>query len=303
MHRQALCTLFCVATLSACSPPTSEQGGAPTLDESDFLEQAARDVASVPVALGTSVTAELTRPSQRWSFAFALSAPARVQLHTLPASDGPEVDTVLTLLVADARRGTLRKIAENDDGEHSRFSSLEAELVAGRYTIEVRGYRPRTRGPFTLTTGCEGAGCPALPTPCLFGEQFSDLREHPTLAIVSEVWIHSEDELADDVERAQLVLAVQQSSHSDVRTPGEALARVDQQEVRRLELHARSGAGAFTVFEYGVGDNSYGAIFARGTLPVLASIHDGDLLDCRQTEKEAPARTASPASAKLLSVP
>jgi hypothetical protein len=97
---------------------------------------------------------------------------------------------------------------------------------------------------------------------------------------VSEVWIRSEGELADDVERAQLVLAVQQSSHSDVRTPSEALARVDQREVRRLELHERAGVGAFTVFEYGVGDNSYGAVFARGALPVLASIHDGDLLDC-----------------------
>jgi hypothetical protein len=284
MHRQVLCTLFCVAALSACHPPASEHEDELSLDESDFREEAERGgavkAASVPIQLGTSLGAELTRASQRWSFSFAISAPARVELRTLPGSGGLEVDTVLTLRVADEQKGTPRKIAENDDGADTRFSALQAELAAGSYTIEVRGYRPRTRGPFTLTTACAGTGCPALPTPCPFGEQFSDLREHPTLAIVSEVWIRHEDELPDDVERAQLVLAVQQSSHSDVRTPSEALARVDQQEVRRLELRERTGAGAFTVFEYGVGDNSYGAVFARGALPVLASIHDGDLLDC-----------------------
>lgn len=283
MHRQVLCTLFCVAALSACNPPASERDDVPTLEESDFREEAERAsvrVDSVPITLGTSLGAELTRTSQRWSFSFSLSAPARVQLRTLAGSEGLEVDTVLTLLAVDAQRGTQRKLAENDDGEQTRFSALQAELVAGSYKIDVRGYRPRTRGQFTLATLCEGAGCPALPTPCLFGEQFSDLREHPMLAIESEVWIRHEDELADDVERAQLVIAVQQSSHGDVRTPSEALARVDQQEVRRLELRARTGPGAFTVFEYGVGDNSYGAVFARGALPVLASIHDGDLLDC-----------------------
>jgi len=173
MYRQVLCTLFCVAAFSACSPPASEQEGVPTLEESDFREEAER--AAVRVA---------------------------------------------------------------------------------------------------------SAGCETVPAPCPFGEQFSDLRDHPTLAIVSEAWIRSEDQLGDEVERAQLVLAVQQSSHTDVCTPSEALARVDQQEVRRLELHERTGGGAFTVFEYGVGDNSYGAVFARGALPVLASIHDGDLLDC-----------------------
>jgi hypothetical protein len=290
MHRQVLCTLFAVATLLSCSPPASHDDEH-TLDESDFLRadgRAQTGAGAVPITLGSSLSAELVRPSQRWSFSFTLAGSARVQLHTLSSAGDPEVDTVLSLFAIDPQRRTRRKLAENDDGVQTRFSTLDADLRAGSYEIEVRGYRARTRGPFTLSTTCEGAGCPVLPTPCLFGEQFSDLRDHPTLAVVSEVWIRTEAQLANDVERAQLVLAVQQSSHTDVRSPSEALASVDEQEVRRLELQARTGPGAFTVFEYGAGDNSYGAIFARGSLDVLASIHDGDLVDCEPATDAAP---------------
>lgn len=87
-------------------------------------------------------------------------------------------------------------------------------------------------------------------------------------------------QLGDATSREQLVLAVQQSSHSDVTTPEEALSRVEQQTVRRLWLFDSAGARSYTAYEYGVGDNSYGAIFARGPLEIAAGIHDGGLLNC-----------------------
>jgi hypothetical protein len=65
-----------------------------------------------------------------------------------------------------------------------------------------------------------------------------------------------------------------------VTTAAEALARVDQQEIVRLDLWDATARRGFTALEYRVGDNSYGSIFAHGTTAAVADIHDGDLLAC-----------------------
>lgn len=127
---------------------------------------------------------------------------------------------------------------------------------------------------------------PTAAAACLFGEQFSDIRDNPALQILSETWIVAVDGLTP-IASEQLVLAVQQSSHTDVTTPAEALQRVDQQEVRDIALLELASGRIFTVLEYGVGDNSYGAFFEQGGSEVLASIHDGDLLACSVAPADA----------------
>jgi len=133
-----------------------------------------------------------------------------------------------------------------------------------------------------------GSGCPLdPPNPegerCLFGEVFWDIRDDPALELASETWIRAAADL-DALTAAQLLLAVQQSSHTDVSTADEALARVDQGEVRLVELVERATGRAFRALEYGAGDNSYGAFFEAGSPVVVASIHDGDLIDCTITQ-------------------
>jgi hypothetical protein len=129
----------------------------------------------------------------------------------------------------------------------------------------------------------EACGDPEVPpvstSDCLFGEVFSDIRSNPALELTSETWIDTVDQLAE-LDGEQVLIAVQQSSHTDVTTPAEALERVDQQEVRRIEFYELASGREFVVYEYGVGDNSYGAFFEREGVEVVASIHDGDLLDC-----------------------
>jgi hypothetical protein len=125
-------------------------------------------------------------------------------------------------------------------------------------------------------TFCPDAGPPAF---CLFGDVFSDVRTSPALAIDSESWIRAVDGL-EPITAQQLLLAVQQSSHTDVVTPDDALARVDQQEVRVIAFRELASERAFLVYEYGAGDNSYGAYFEHDSSEVLASIHDGDILFC-----------------------
>lgn len=125
------------------------------------------------------------------------------------------------------------------------------------------------------------------PSACLFGEVFSDIRTNDALLITSEIWIQSADMLAD-LEAQQLLIAVQQSSHTDVTTASEALERVDQAEVRRMDFYELASERWFVVYEYGAGDNSYGAFFEQQGTAVLASIHDGDLLNCSVVAAGAP---------------
>ena len=133
-----------------------------------------------------------------------------------------------------------------------------------------------------LTKRCHDPA-PERPTrTCLFGEQFSDIRDDPALQLEPDVWIRASSVL-DAVSAIQVIRAVQRSSHSDVTTVGEALSRVDQQEVRRIDFTELATGRLFVVFEYGAGDNSYGAFFERHSAEVVASIHDGDLLDCTIT--------------------
>jgi hypothetical protein len=117
-------------------------------------------------------------------------------------------------------------------------------------------------------------------TECLFGSSFRELLDGLSSVTVAGDTEMTSVENLEPLTREQLVLAVQQSSHTDVRTPEEAISRVDQQRVRLLGLWDVEGSRAFTAFEYGVGDNSYGAIFERGTTTIVASIHDGDFLGC-----------------------
>ena len=131
-----------------------------------------------------------------------------------------------------------------------------------------------------LPAPCEGGGCGDEEPSCLFGEEFHDLKSDPAFALEADEWIVDEAQLADAVERTQLVSAVQQSTHTDVTTVAQALSRVDEEEVRRIWFSHRASGREYVVYEYGAGDNSYGAYFARGELDVLAQIHDGDLLLC-----------------------
>jgi hypothetical protein len=233
------------------------------------------------LVLGSSAEGELSRAQASHTWQFALTADAQVTLATQAAAGSTEreVDTVLLLRALDAD-GTPHWLAQNDDVGRSRYSRIVRALPAGHYQATVYGYTPNTRGRFAFVTRCSGAGCPAADARCWFGDTFSDLRAHPSLVIASETWITSPAQLPDEIGRAQVVLAVQQSTHTEVTTVEDAIAVVDQREVRRMELHDDDGS-VYLAFEYGAGDNSYGAIFAAGSTDLLASIHDGDLLCAR----------------------
>jgi hypothetical protein len=264
--------------LAACEMPATEHElMAPpvqlaTLSEPDITRHARIDHGDLPV--GGTLNAVMSKNASLHIVHFSLTQPAQIELR-IQKTSGAEMAGAALALFPDRRHA--RSIARGS-------STLRVQLGAGSYRVEVRGLSRASYGEFQLTSSCSGAGCPAPGTGCLFGEQFADIRSNPQLELSPDEWITSADQLADAVEEQQLVLAVQQSSHTDVMTPEEALERVDQNEVRRIWIRHATSDRAFVAYEYGAGDNSYGAFFEQQSLEVAASIHDGDLLDCAVTE-------------------
>ena len=114
---------------------------------------------------------------------------------------------------------------------------------------------------------------------CVFGDAYHDLRRDSEIHIVSARVIDSVEGLTQ-LERDQIVLAVQASSHTDVTTAEEALERVDQNEINKVEVWDGTARRSFTAYEYGAGDNSYGRIFAFDTTTTAAKIGDGEVREC-----------------------
>jgi hypothetical protein len=236
------------------------------------------------IAFEVKVDAVLTDTERFHAWQFELSADADVELVTSYTVLGQrKTDTVLYLYreTPSSPTGWGPYIARNDDYDGKVYSKITESLTAGRYRALVKGYTLETRGKFSLIAHCSGAGCePAAPADeCLFGGTFFELPEVEGLIVNPKIELTSAAGLSD-LDRARIVLAMQQSSHTDVTTAEEAFERADQHEINKVNIYDLAGARSFVAFEYGAGDNSYGAIFEGRSAVLVSSIHDGDLLEC-----------------------
>jgi hypothetical protein len=117
---------------------------------------------------------------------------------------------------------------------------------------------------------------------CVFGDRYRDLFAPGALVIMGERELTAASTLDANEER-QVLASMRSSSHGDVSTLAEAFAAVDDGVIHQTELWDASNRRAFTAYEYGAGDNSFGAIFDFGVTRVAATINDGDLYDCTTT--------------------
>jgi hypothetical protein len=129
----------------------------------------------------------------------------------------------------------------------------------------------------------EGEELPPGPPPaeaCLFGDTFRTLRDSAAFALVLREVIDANSASALPEEQAAQLLSAVRVAYEDAADLPAALASVDQGEVNRLVLAELAGPRSFVVYEYGAGDNSYGAVFEGDSAVRAAEIHDGDLLAC-----------------------
>lgn len=108
------------------------------------------------------------------------------------------------------------------------------------------------------------------PGPCPMG------NEVITHEVLSPASIPSLSEL----DRAQIIAAVHESTHTDVITIEEAFDAVDEDLINRIVLRDSYTNQFYVEIEYGAGDNSYGAYLYWGTAQVAAAIHDGFPEEC-----------------------
>jgi hypothetical protein len=264
---------------------TDDKGAEEEIPEEGKDDSFYRPTDHGPIAWDVPGFAELTAEQHHHTWTFELSGDAEVDLTTSYALLGQRrVDTVLYLY---RWNGTSwgPYIARNDDYGNTIYSQLVKQLGAGKYRALVKGYLATTKGKFKLTAGCDGPGCtPASAASCLFGDVYHDIPGVGALEVINTnaITLETLSTLLPE-DRLRLMVAVQQSSHTDVTTPEEAIGRVDQGEVNVTWIAEPAARRSFIAFEYGAGDNSYGAIFDRYSGAMVTHIHDGDLLDCTVT--------------------
>ncbi|UJR86737.1 DVUA0089 family protein [Sandaracinus amylolyticus] len=266
--------LALVPALLACQAAPVDKGA-----EEDAPLDGAADSFRNPIdhsalALGGSVSAEITRDESFHAWTFELTAPASIALRTEGAR---EVDTML-YLYREGARGWGSYIARNDDAGGTLWSALSRDLVAGRYRVIVKGYDRRVRGAFTLASECSGEGCPREAGECLFGTTYRQLRDSALFEPLLSTVVRSPEGISS-ARAAQIVAAVR-VAYEDASDLASALEAVDQNEVNVLELAEVATGRRFVVIEYGAGDNSYGAVLVGDTSEIAAEIHDGDLYEC-----------------------
>lgn len=108
---------------------------------------------------------------------------------------------------------------------------------------------------------------------CLFGATTNDLATNPRLTKVDATEFRREGFSSRD--DAFIVKAVAAATKENVTSIEQAFQRVDGAEVN-VDRWRGSGRPSLTAVEFGLGDNSYGAVFDE-TGSVVAVVNDGDL--------------------------
>ncbi len=137
---------------------------------------------------------------------------------------------------------------------------------------------------FADRTGVEVAGlhdsditsCTVTKQTCQLHQNYGDLRGDASWVQVSTRTVT----LASQVTGTQATdaLAAIRVAYADAANLSAGLADIDQGhlEVRVLA----QGTTQVEVYDYGAGDNTYGAIYVAGTTTLAAEIHDGDFYGC-----------------------
>ncbi|MGA9521630.1 MAG: DVUA0089 family protein [Myxococcaceae bacterium] len=270
-HRRILAAAAAL-TLSGCSAAATDEGDVETAEQS--IDSFANPTWGGELQLGEDAMATFTDDARYHAFDFAIPAPGNVRLYTLPADSGAQIDTVLYLYRATS--SGYSRVTQDDDARGTRWSEITRNLTPGSYRIIVKAMNALTRGTVRI-----GFDCPQCiqNDACVFGDTFLNVRRGLTVKVDMERTVDHETQLSA-VEQAQLVDAMHESTHTDVTTAADAIARVDGNEVNVLHLWDATNARAYIAFEYGAGDSAYGRIYEPGSTTAVAGIHDSEIVGC-----------------------
>ncbi len=281
MLRSLAAALSLISLSVGCASQTSEEGELP-----ETMVDGAADSWSRPSFQGTlfedtwqygELIPEISDRNIAYQFSVDDAAFIKVTTRSAPV---PEDDRTLTrsvvYLYQQTNSGTYRRIAKTAAGDD--FGVLMRSIEGGTYRVLVKGVADDDAGEFMIKLSCSGAGCADEPQ-CLFEAGFYDLAESKAGAITSSGYdkITSQSTLFPN--EGERIVAAVNVSNPNVSTLAQAWDSVDLGEINRAFFNDRLAARGFSAYEYGAGDNSFGAIFDERN-QVVASIWDGDLGDC-----------------------
>jgi hypothetical protein len=226
------------------------------------------------IAFDERVTSELTATQRHHTWTFELTGDAEVEMTTSYAVRGQRrTDTVL-YLYKEGPTGWGPYLARNDDYGDTTYSQLVESLDAGRYRVLVKGYLASTRGKFSLTVGCDGAGCaPAVAEDvCLLPEDYTALRADPAFVRQQARVITSAAQL-DAFEHEQVLEALRRG-WPEIETLDDGFATVDGGEVNLVGYFFTGTNTDLTLVEFGRGDTSVGTIYFGRSLVIAGVIDD-----------------------------
>ena len=113
---------------------------------------------------------------------------------------------------------------------------------------------------------------------CTVGSSYRQFRDGGALAVVSDRVVTSTAGLSA-ARVAQLVRAAQEA-YEEVRTAADAFASVDGAMMNEVIRRDAASGKTFVAYEYGAGDNSYGAIFEGDSATPVGRVRDGDMYGC-----------------------
>jgi hypothetical protein len=260
-----------LALAAACSP-------VPAVEDEPW-EDEKQDSLRSPRSMGALApfrwrTAEIDGASEVHAWTFSMGSPAEVTVETGAPRGGGALDTVAYLyqLGDDGRWG--RYLEKNDDGGAAPFSRIARRLDAGVYRVVVKGKTGEDQGAYRVRAS-------GFPPDCVFGASFADIEFAAASESSRQVLTAEKRDRIRPEEVPQIIRALHASSHDDVTTLDEAFAAVDGGEINRVILVDTPGSRSFVAFEYGAGDNSFGAIFPRDSAEPAALIIDGDIDECQ----------------------
>ncbi len=121
-----------------------------------------------------------------------------------------------------------------------------------------------------------------LDTACVFGDRYRDLFGGAEAIVVLGQRRLTDPSAVTALEGKQIIAAVGATAHEPA-TVAEAFDVVDDNEVNQVQVWDASNRKAYTVYEVGAGDNSFGMAFDFGTTTSVARNNDGDWYDCTIT--------------------
>jgi hypothetical protein len=180
-------------------------------------------------------------------------------------------------LFARVDAGLVRWMRVWDDAGARQFTAYEFRIAGSSYG----GIFDQREGQLVARVEAgRVVECRVRARDCLLGQSYQELLRNPRFEALSSSTLDLPAARAlSAIEQARLLEAVR-VAHPDVADLVAAFESVEGNRVNRLVLDEIAGDREFIAYEFGAGDNSFGAVFAAMELVPSARIEDGAFNAC-----------------------